>query len=115
MRVSGLNSSFSSEKRWDTTDALAFINLLGNCSLLEKSFNISKSDKPMWTFLQEVHEFKEGTILRDDWEAALSLSQTLTAPDGAKLLDIKTAIETRDALIRKELTAFIAGTMWRVD
>lgn len=96
-------------------DALAFINLLGNCSLLEKSFNISKSDKPMWTFLQEVHEFKEGTILRDDWEAALSLSQTLTAPDGAKLLDIKTAIETRDALIRKELTAFIAGTMWRVD
>lgn len=96
-------------------DALVFINSLGNCSLLEKSFNISKSDKPMWTFLQEVHEFKEGKIQRGEWEAALSLSQTLTAPDGSTLVDIKTAIETRDALIRKDLIDFIAGSKQRVD
>ena len=42
-----------------TADALAFVNLLGNCTLLHKSFNISKSDQPMWQFWQEVHEFKE--------------------------------------------------------
>jgi hypothetical protein len=96
-------------------EALAFINLLGNCSLLEKSFNISKSDKPMWTFLQEVHEFKEGKIQRAEWEAALSLPQTLTAPGGSTLVDIKTAIETRDALIRKDLIDFIAGNKQRVD
>ncbi|MBM4002725.1 MAG: DUF262 domain-containing protein [Planctomycetes bacterium] len=96
-------------------EAIAFINLLGNCSLLEKSFNISKSDEPMWTFLQQVHEFKEGKVQRDVWEAALSLSETLTSPDGATLSDIKTAVQTRDALIRKELSEFIAGTRHRMD
>jgi hypothetical protein len=96
-------------------DALTFINLLGNCSLLEKSFNISKSDKPMWSFLQQVHEFKEGTILRSDWESALGLSPTFTAPDGLTILEIKSAIESRDSLIRKELIEFISGTRQRVD
>jgi hypothetical protein len=96
-------------------EALAFINLLGNCSLLDKSFNISKSDESMWKFLQEVHEFREKKIMRHDWETALSLTETLTAPEGAALVDIKKAIQTRDALIRKELTDFIAGTKWRVD
>lgn len=96
-------------------EALAFINLLGNCSLLDKSFNISKSDEPMWKFLQEVHEFKEGKIQRHEWEAALSLSETLTAPDGSTLADIKKAVQTRDALIRKDLTDFVAGSKQRVD
>ena len=41
-------------------DAIAFINQLGNCSLLDKSFNISKSDKPMRHFLEQVHEFLDG-------------------------------------------------------
>lgn len=96
-------------------DALAFINLLGNCSLLDKSFNISKSDEPMRKFLYEVHEFKEGKIQLNEWEAALSLSATLTAPEGSTLADIKKAVQTRDALIRKELTDFIAGSKNRVD
>lgn len=96
-------------------DALAFINLLGNCSLLEKTFNVSKSDKPMWNFLQEVHEFKEGKIQRHEWEVALSLPETLTAPNESNLADIKDAIQTRDALIRKDLTDFIAGRKHRVD
>jgi len=97
------------------SDALEFINLLGNCSLLDKSFNISKSDEPMWRFLQEVHEFKEGKIQRHEWEAALSLSETLTEPTGSTLADIKKAIQTRDALIRKDLTDFIAGSKHRMD
>jgi len=96
-------------------DALAFINLLGNCSLLDKSFNISKSDAPMWKFLQEVHEFKEGKIQRHEWEEALSLSETLTEPPGSTLADIKKAVQTRDALIRKDLTDFIAGSLHRMD
>jgi hypothetical protein len=96
-------------------DALAFINLLGNCSLLDKSFNISKSDQPMWNFMQQVHDFKSGAIQRHEWEAALSLSESLTAPDGATLGDIKKAIEIRDSLIRKDLADFIAGSSQRVD
>lgn len=96
-------------------EAMAFINLLGNCSLLDKSFNISKSDESMWKFLQEVHEFKEGKIQRHEWEAALSLTETLTAPEGTTLADIKKAVQTRDALIRNDLTDFITGTKRRVD
>lgn len=95
--------------------AFTFINSLGNCSLLDKSFNISKSAEPMWKFLQKVREFKEGKIERDDWEEALSLSKTLTSPDGATLVDIKSAIEKRDALIREDLRDFISGNKHRVD
>ena len=96
-------------------DAIAFINLLGNCSLLDKSFNISKSDKSMRHFLEQVHEFKDGKVLMADWEAARALTPTLTLPDGSTFADIKTAIQTRDALIRKDLIEFIGGQKHRVD
>ena len=96
-------------------DAIAFINLLGNCSLLDKSFNISKSDESMRHFLQQVHEFKDGKVQMADWEAALALTSTLTLPDGAAFVDIKKAIHTRDSLIRKDLIDFIGGQKHRVD
>lgn len=96
-------------------DALAFINLLGNCSLLDKSFNISKSDKPMWEFLKEVHEFKDGTLTRNAWEKALSLTETLTSPERSTLALIKEAVQTRDNLIRRDLTDFISGIQNRMD
>ena len=96
-------------------DAIAFINMLGNCSLLDKSFNISKSDEPMRHFLQEVHEFKDGKVQMSDWETALSLTPTLTLPDSSAFADIKKAIQARDALIRKDLIEFIGGQKHRVD
>jgi len=96
-------------------EAVSFINSLGNCSLLDKSFNISKSDGSMWTFLQEVREFKDGIFKLEDWEKAISLSNTLTSPDGATLADIKAAIEKRDALIREDLRDFVLGNKRRVD
>jgi hypothetical protein len=96
-------------------DAIAFINLLGNCSLLDKSFNISKSDESMRHFLEQVHEFKDGKVQMAHWEAALALTPTLTSPDGSAFADIKTAIHTRDALIRKDLIEFIEGQKHRVD
>ncbi len=96
-------------------DALALANVLGNCSLLDKSFNISKSDEPMWSFIQDVEEFKNGTRQRAVWEAALSLSESLTAPNGSTLGEIKKAVQTRDALIRKDLADFVAGSKRRVD
>ena len=96
-------------------DAFAFINLLGNCSLLDKSFNISKNDKPMWGFLQDVHEFKEGLISRTEWETSLLLPQTITDPNGSTLAEIMLAIQSRDSFIRKDLIDFIAGNKLRVD
>ena len=69
----------------------------------------------MWKFLKEVHEFKENKFQRSEWEAALSLSETLTEPTESTLEDIKKAVQTRDALIRKDLTEFIAGSKHRMD
>lgn len=100
------------DSRWD---AYAYINLLGNCSLLDKSFNISKSDQPMWNFLKEVHEFKQGTFNRQEWTSALCLSDAMTAPDGISLADLKNAIQARDVLIRNELKEFVGGSRLRVD
>lgn len=97
------------------TDARSFINLLGNCSLLDKSFNISKSDSPMWKFLEDVHEFKEGKIERSVWEGALLLSENLTEPNGHSLGDLRKLLMIRDATIRKDLTEFIAGSRPRID
>ena len=96
-------------------EAIEFINLLGNCSLLDKSFNISKSDKPMWTFLQDVHEFKDGRVKRDEWELALSLSPELTEPHGVEFENLVETIEARDLLIRRELVEFVSGTKPRID
>ena len=98
-----------------SSQAYEFINMLGNCSLLEKSFNISKNDRSMRNFLEQVHEFKSGEKQIEIWENALSLNSTLTSPDESNLKGIKNAIETRDTLIRKDLEEFINGRRWRVD
>ena len=100
------------ESRWD---AQGFINLIGNCALLDKSFNISKSDDAMWAFLQEVHEFKQGTFVRQDWQASLLLDDTMTAPDGKTLAELKPLLQARDAAIRNELKEFVSGSKHRVD
>jgi hypothetical protein len=100
------------ESKWD---ALGFVNLLGNCSLLDKSFNISKSDDSMWAFLQDVHEFKQGVFVRQDWQTALLLDDTMTSPDGKTLAELKSLIQARDAAVRNELKDFINGTRPRVD
>ena len=66
-------------------------------------------------FLQQVHEFKDGKVQMADWEAALALTPTLTLPDVSALANIKKEIQTRDALIRKDLIEFIGGQKQRVD
>jgi len=96
-------------------DAIAFINMLGNCSLMDKSFNISKSDEPMRHFLQQVHEFKDGKVKIADWENALALPTELTSPEKSTFAEIKKAIQNRDALIRKDLVDFIGGKIFRSD
>jgi hypothetical protein len=96
-------------------DAQGFVNLMGNCSLLDKSFNISKRDDSMWAFLQEVHEFKQGVFVRQDWQTALLLDDTMTMPDGKTLVELKALIQARDAAIRNELKEFINGSKSRVD
>lgn len=90
-------------------------NKLGNCALLEKNFNISKSDKPLKSFLSQIHEVRERKIRIDAWCAALAIPQPLLDPDVSGVDDISDAIENRDTEMKADLTDFIRGLKVRVD
>lgn len=96
-------------------EALTVVNRLGNCALLEKSFNISKSDKPLKTFMDEVHEIKDGKVSLDAWSNALSISPPLLDPSAVPVDAIVTAIAEREKAIRSEVVEFVKGTRKRVD
>jgi hypothetical protein len=89
--------------------------MLGNCSLLEKTFNISKSDKTLRSFMEQVSEFKEGKVALSFWAQALELEDSMLDPATAATDAIVQAIQTRDKVIRAELVEFVKGTNTRVD
>ena len=68
------------------------------------------SGDPYLTFAKQA-----GAAQADATKAALSLTPTLTLPDGSAFADIKKAIQARDALIRKDLIEFVGGQKHRVD
>lgn len=96
-------------------DAVGIINQIGNCSLLEKSFNISKSDRSLKSFLEAVHEVKSDKIQLDDWADAMKVGAAMMDPATATAEEVMIAIRERDALIRNELAEFIRGERTRVD
>jgi hypothetical protein len=99
----------------DRADALPLVNMLGNCSLLEKTFNISKSDKTLRAFMEQVHEFKEGKVALSSWAQALGLVDSMLDAAAGATDAIVQALETRDKAIRAELVEFVKGTKTRVD
>ena len=99
----------------DPVDALQLINMLGNCALLEKSFNISKSDKTLRDFMEQVHEFKEGKVALSSWAQALSLEDSMLDPAAAATDAIVAAIKKRDEAVRADLVEFVKGTKSRAD
>jgi hypothetical protein len=111
-------------------EALGLVNMLGNCSLLAKSFNISKSDKTLRSFMEQVHEFKEGKVDLASWAQTLQLENPMLdgtkdntdqlgnpIPPGTPATsdEIVEAIKRRDAAIRAELVEFVKGTKTRMD
>jgi hypothetical protein len=99
----------------DKVLAESVVNKLGNCALLEKNFNISKSDKTMKSFIEQVHELKEKKVALTDWTTALGIPATMLDPSAVDVTDIAEAIDTRDTLIRKDLVDFVNGKLSRVD
>ena len=96
-------------------ELMQVINDLGNCSLLEKTFNISKSSRTLKEFIGEVHEFREGTIDPVKWREALGIAVEMFDPTVASVVEIREEIEKRDEAIRTELTAFVEGKRERQD
>ena len=99
----------------DEDDAQAVANKLGNCALLEKNFNISKSKDPLKQFLSRTHEVVKGKLRIDSWCAALGIPKPMLDPDSASVDEIKQAIDSRDEEIKTELSEFIKGQKARKD
>ncbi len=98
-----------------TDDEIDRINHLGNCILLEKSFNISKGKQSLRSFLEEVHEFKSKKISIDDWAATMSISSALLEAPKFDCTEIQAAIDARGKAIKKELLEFVDGIRERAD
>jgi hypothetical protein len=99
----------------DKDEALSIVNQLGNCSLLEKTFNIAKSDRTLKSFLEDVHDFKSNKITLNDWSTALALPDCMVDASGADADTLAKAISDRDAQIRQDLVAFVKGQSVRTD
>jgi hypothetical protein len=108
--TSGLPSGIT-----DEDEAQAVANKLGNCALLEKNFNISKSSDPLKQFLSRTHEVVKGKMRIDSWCAALGIPKPMLDPDSSSVDEIKQAIDSRDEEIKTELLEFIKGQKARKD
>ena len=91
------------------------LNSIGNCFLLEKTFNVSKGKQPLSEFLAKVHEFTEGKKNQDEWATALSLGEAHLLPDVADLVELTTKIKEREAIVKDDLVKFVNGSAIRID
>ncbi len=94
---------------------LPSVNALGNCMLLEKTFNISKSNRSLKAFLDDVHEFKNGVLSIESWADALGLSMLHVDCVDTPVDVLNSLMAERTALIRNDLQDFIYGVKWRID
>jgi hypothetical protein len=96
-------------------DALLLVNRLGNCVLLDKNFNISKSKGTTKAFLQKVHEFESRELDLSEWCSALLVPEEMFDPTNKPVDEIKQAIDKRDKTMRDELADFAKGKKVRQD
>lgn len=101
----------------DADDEEACYNDLGNCLLLETSFNISKSDSPLGDWLKEMAEFKAGSLSgrEAEWAESFRLPQILLYPRNKQKASIAQAIADRTTSMKAELISFITGKTFRRD
>ena len=99
-------------------DLPTIMNALGNCCLLEKSFNIAKGAEPLGTFLSRVHEFKANTpnaLSVDGWAKDLGIDVALVDPVGKTVADVRKVVEARTVAMKDELKEYLAGVRQRAD
>jgi hypothetical protein len=79
------------------------VNELGNCMLLEKNFNISKSNKPLKDFLDGVYEFTEGKLTIEEWATALDLEMPQVDSANTPIEALRSLFADRTQKIRADL------------
>ncbi|MFV8754822.1 DUF262 domain-containing protein [Nannocystaceae bacterium ST9] len=103
------------ESALSADDLSTTMNALGNCCLLEKSFNIAKGAEPLGAFLQRVYEFKTGKLKVDDWAKDLGVDVTLVNPTEKPAADVRLLVEARTAAMKAELKEYLVGARQRTD
>jgi hypothetical protein len=99
-------------------DLSTTMNALGNCCLLEKSFNIAKGAEPLGAFLGRVHEFKStspNALTVDGWAKDFGIDATLVDPTGKPASDVRSVVEARTTAMKAELKEYLDGTRLRAD
>ena len=91
------------------------VNELGNCMLLEKNFNISKSNSTLKSFLAGVHDFKDHKLELADWAAALDLDMAQVDCGITPVETLQKLFSARSQKIRSDLEKFIRGVSNRID
>jgi 5-methylcytosine-specific restriction endonuclease McrA len=91
------------------------VNELGNCMLLEKNFNISKSNSTLKSFLEGVHDFKDKRLELEDWAAALDLNMAQVDCNTTPVETLQKLFSARSQKIRGDLEKFIRGASNRID
>ncbi len=97
------------------TDIASDVNALGNCCLLEKSFNIAKGAKTLQTFLSSVHEIKNGSVTIESWARKLEIEPVLLNPTDHSMEEVVQAISRRTDNMKTTLKDYIAGERQRAD
>ncbi|ATB31096.1 DUF262 domain-containing protein [Melittangium boletus] len=103
------------ESALSADDLSTTMNALGNCCLLEKSFNIAKSAESLRAFLERVHEFKTGQLKVDDWTRELGVDAMLVDPSDKPAVDVRLVVEARTTAMKAELKEYLVGTRQRAD
>jgi hypothetical protein len=88
---------------------------IGNCLLLEASFNISKGKDELETFLKKVHEFRSEQVDIEQWCDALAITNELRRPTTHPLASVTTAVTARRDAIKSELLEYVEGGKERRD
>jgi len=88
---------------------------IGNCLLLESSFNISKGKDELETFLNKVHEFQSEQVKVDQWCDALAITNELRRPTAHSVESLVKAVAARTDAIKSELLDYVEGRRERKD
>jgi hypothetical protein len=98
------------EEMPDYQKKLKKLNSLGNCNLLHKRLNGSKSSDTMSDFLCRITSLNQ-----EGWQQALIVNDQLIHPENYKTDEVLNEIESRGIKIREELKLFVDGKIQRCD
>jgi hypothetical protein len=111
-KLTGQEISFSINGTLFTRSSLlAYINVMGNCSLLLRSHNRSKNDEPLGDFLRSIYSDDQIKVIKK----SLEIEDCLLYPNSFSIDDIIENIISRTNAIKRELIDYFNNGIQRGD